>query len=266
MYVVAHPDDSLLFQSPALLEDIAGKSAVLTLHLTAGDSGSDEDYWKGREAGIGAAYAQMSDVANEWTSFALSAGDHQVALDVLAAAPHILVAFMRLPDGGYPAGDGYPRYHRESLTKLWRRPRSTATSVDGLNTYTRRGLIDTLAAVMNRFQPRRMAVLDYVNAFSDEDHQDHYAAACFSVAAHRRCTFAHELVGYAGYPGQRLPENVTGALLRSKQDAFFAYGRFDPRACSSEASCSGTPYAAWLRRQYVVDSETAGDAAAARSE
>src|ERR1019366_7221456 len=57
---VAHADDSLLFQSPSLLQNIQSNSYVRTVHLTAGDDGLGESYWSEREAGMEAAYAQMA--------------------------------------------------------------------------------------------------------------------------------------------------------------------------------------------------------------
>src|SRR5258705_4526894 len=48
MYFVAHEDDSLLFQSPALLRDIQSGHCVQSVFLTAGDAGEGQSYWGAR--------------------------------------------------------------------------------------------------------------------------------------------------------------------------------------------------------------------------
>ena len=68
MYIVAHQDDDLLFQSPGLLEDIAAGDCVRTVFVTAGDAGLGTSYWHAREEGSRAAYAEMAGVANAWTN------------------------------------------------------------------------------------------------------------------------------------------------------------------------------------------------------
>src|ERR1044071_6611348 len=66
MYVAAHEDDTLLFQSPSVLQDIQSERCVRTIFLTAGDAGRAQSYWGGREDGAEDAYAQMAGVKNEW--------------------------------------------------------------------------------------------------------------------------------------------------------------------------------------------------------
>ena len=255
MYIVAHPDDTLLFQSPSILNQIRDGSKVLTVHVAAGDGGLDARYWTRREAGIRAAYAQMAQTVNEWTSYGLSVEGHEILLTTLDAKPNILVAFMRLPDGGFPGPSDNAPQNSEGLSKLWHKSKLTMVSVDGLNSYTNDDLIATLATVMNRFRPRLIAVQDFVSVFTGGDHTDHYATARFSRAAHEICSFPHELVGYEGYPVQYRAVNVSGPDLELKREVFYTYGRFDSRACYSAASCAHTPYATWLQREYVVGRE-----------
>lgn len=68
VYVVAHPDDDLLFQAPDLQTDVSSKSCITTVFLTSGDSGTTTTYAQSREAGSAAAYSQMAQVPNSWTS------------------------------------------------------------------------------------------------------------------------------------------------------------------------------------------------------
>jgi hypothetical protein len=131
MYIVAHEDDSLLFQSPSLLQNIQSNACVCTVHLTAGDNGLGESYWSDREVGMEAAYAQMAGVADSWTVSSLTIGSHQIVLDTLTAQPNITLVFMRLPDGNSGNGTGTAMYDYQSLMQLWQGTESTITAVDG---------------------------------------------------------------------------------------------------------------------------------------
>jgi LmbE family N-acetylglucosaminyl deacetylase len=254
MYIVAHPDDSLIFQSPSLLQNIQNGLNVFTVHLTAGDDGLGESYWGDRELGIEAAYAFMAGVGNNWTTSALTVGSHQIVLDTLTAMPNVTVAFMRLPDGGYPDGDGTALYNYQSLMQLWQRSESSITAVDESTSYVFQDLINTLASMMSSFQPQLIVVQDYVNTFGDGDHMDHYAAAQFAQSAHDLYSTTHSFVGYMGYQITALAANVSGTLLSTKQSTFYSYGSFDSMTCSSEASCASTTYGPWLLREYIVGS------------
>ena len=258
MYIVAHADDSLLFQSPSLLQNIQSNGAVCTVHLTAGDNGLGPSYWGDREIGMEAAYAEMARVENSWTASTLTFGSHQIVLDTLTAQPNITLVFMRLPDGGYPDGTGTSMYDYQNLMQLWQGTESTITAVDDSTSYSLPDLIDTLAAMMSSFQPQLIATQDFVNTFGDGDHMDHYATADLAQAAHEMFTSPHNFVGYEGYPTTLLDPNVTGYLLATKQAVFYTYGGFDENACSSMATCSTTAYPAWLERQYTVGSEPVG--------
>jgi LmbE family N-acetylglucosaminyl deacetylase len=57
MVIVAHQDDDLIFQNPALLEAIAAGDCVRTVFVTVGNAGLGEAYWREREEGSRAAYA-----------------------------------------------------------------------------------------------------------------------------------------------------------------------------------------------------------------
>jgi len=69
VYVVAHPDDDLLFQSPDLQTDVSGNNCITAVFLTSGDSGTTTGYAQSRETGNAAAYAEMAGVANSYTSY-----------------------------------------------------------------------------------------------------------------------------------------------------------------------------------------------------
>lgn len=258
MFIVAHPDDSLLFQGLSLIENIRGGSNCITVHLSAGDNGAPAEYWCEREKGIFAAYAHIAEVANHWSTWTLEIEDHIIAVSSLVDRPNVIVAFLRLPDGGFPAGRGSRAYQFHSLMKLWRSRQAAISTVDGTSSYSREDVIRTLVALMASFGTQHLIVQDYVATFGDGDHMDHYAVAQFAYAAHLAYFVPHTITGYRGYGTQSLPANVAGLALDRKQQAFYTYGRFDSLACSSAATCARTPYEKWLQREYEVGRETVG--------
>lgn len=256
MYVVAHPDDTLLFQSPTILEHIADGRPVRTVFLSAGDDGADESYWAARERGVRNAYAQMAGVPSHWTDATVETPGSPLVLCTLDGLPTLSLVFLRLPDGGYPDGDGTAAHGCQSLKKLWQSTIRTIDAVDRSASYTRQSLVDTLAALMNDFEPGWIGTQDYVETYGDGDHADHYTTAYAVREAHEEYAAPHELVGFTGYGTARRPANVSGDLLQAKQEAFYTYGREDPLTCSDEQSCRTRPEGAWLQRQYLVDAGT----------
>jgi LmbE family N-acetylglucosaminyl deacetylase len=262
MYVVAHEDDTLLFQSPALLQEIQSGACVRTVFLTAGDDGQSQSYWGTREQGAEAAYAQMAGAADTWTGSTLTANGHPIQLETLTEQPNVSILFMRLPDGGFPAGLGNPVYGNQSLMQLWNSgngatpAKSSIAAVDGSTSYGYQDLISTLASLITSFQPQLIATQNFTGTFNDGDHNDHVATAYFTKAAQTLYTAPHQLVGYEDYEDlSRLP-NVSGSLLEAKQSAFYVYGSFDVDGCASASACAGSEYASWLTRQYVAATET----------
>ncbi|MBN9622779.1 MAG: PIG-L family deacetylase, partial [Actinobacteria bacterium] len=173
MYVVAHEDDTLIFQTPTITQEVESGRCVRSVFLTAGDAGKSQLYWHSRETGVEAAYALTAGVANEWQSSTVTAAGHTLLLRTLTANPRVSIVFMRLPDGGFPEGLGYASTGNQSLMKLWNggnkaTPSITSISaIDGTNTYTYNGLIETLAGLMNSFQPRVIATQDFKESFAE---------------------------------------------------------------------------------------------------
>ena len=254
MVVVAHQDDPLLFLSPDLLHDIHAGDCVTTVYLTAGDDGFGAAYWQAREAGAEAAYANMAGVANNWSQGTTSAAGHSIVTDTLQGNPNIKQLFLRLPDGNTD-GSGFPAYNYQSLLKLWNGTITTMNPVDGSPGYTAQSLVNTLVSLMNTFQPSIIRTQDYAGYIGDDDHADHHVTAWFTRAASQRYTTPHQLIGYLGYDGQYRAQNVSGADLTGKTNAFDAYAQVT--GVCSDPSCSGTAYPAWLGRQYVTASENA---------
>ena len=265
MYVVAHEDDSLLFQNPDLLQNIHSERCVQTIFLTAGDDGKGEEYWHEREAGVEAGYAEMAGVADEWEESSIEADGHQIPLEILKAEPRVTLVFMRLPDGNFPAGEGFPP-RNESLMKLWNGcheaapAESTITALDeSTTTYDCQDLIETLAGLMTSFHPQWIATQNYTGTFGDGDHADHVATAKFTQAAQGFYVDPHQLIGYEDYETSSEEANVPSTLLEEKEAAFTAYIEHDD-ACTEGSECE-TAYQGWLERQYIAAVETTGTVA-----
>jgi LmbE family N-acetylglucosaminyl deacetylase len=266
MYFAAHEDDTLLFQSPSLLQDIQSEHCVRTVFLTAGDAGKSQSYWEGREVGAEVAYAQMAGVASQWTHATTTINGRSIRLATLTAKPSISILFMRLPDGAIE-GEGWPSDGNQSLSKLWNGGNpdeegpeiSSIKAVDNSATYGYEDLFETLAAMMQSFEPQQVYTQNFTVGMIGPDHADHVATGYFTRIASHLYTLPHRLVGFQDYETSTKTANVSGTLLGGKSAAFYKYGASDSDACSSEAKCTGTSYAAWLLRQYTVNpKETSG--------
>jgi LmbE family N-acetylglucosaminyl deacetylase len=268
MYVVAHEDDSLLFQSPDLLQDIRSGRCVRTVFLTAGDDGKGESYWITREEGAEAGYARMAGEGDEWEASSLEVDGHPLHLETLEADPRLSLVFMRLPDGGYPAGEGTPP-HLESLMKLWNGGNGGSPSESDIGTveeeapatyattYDFDELVDTLAALMTSFEPRWIATQNYAGTFTTGvDHHDHVATAKFTQRAQGDYAAPHQLIAYEDYETSSKAKNVSGAPLKAKEATFAAYEEHD-EACTEGSECKAQ-YQGWLERQYQAASATTG--------
>lgn len=270
MYVAAHEDDTLLFQSPQLLEDVKANKCVRTVFTTAGDAGKLGEggkYWKGREVGAEAAYAEMAGVADTWTTSEPTVEGHKLRVRTLNEQTGVTIVYLRLPDGG-PDGKGFPLPEGgPSLTKLWRgghaeMPAITEIeAVDGSTKYTYEGLVKTLSSLIGSFAPSEIDTQNYsVPALVGLDHSDHIVTGKFTQVAQLAYSPAHLLRAYQGYENfvsgkSEMPANVTGTLLDDKEDAFFAYTPHD-EACGTDEDCSAAPYPEWLEREYVAATES----------
>ncbi|WP_337973856.1 PIG-L family deacetylase [Cellulomonas sp. NTE-D12] len=255
MQIVAHEDDDLLFLSPDLLHDIQSGRCVRTVVVTAGDAAQGTAYWKSRERGSQAAYAQMAGVRDAWTTTDAGVQGHPIPLLTLTADPRISIAFLRLPDGNR-RGTGMRVHDHESLMRLWQGAIPTITAVDGSSTYTADTLTSTLAALVNAFAPTTVRTQDWTIPFQTGDNADHTATALFVRSADHAVTSAHVLLSYGGYPIWTRPTVVHGADLRDKTAAFVAYAHHDPLMCLEPWCADSVVAALRLSRQYVVASQT----------
>jgi LmbE family N-acetylglucosaminyl deacetylase len=270
MYIVAHQDDTLLFQSPSLLQEIASGRCVESIFLTAGDGGREETYWHEREAGAEAAYAEMAGTADEWEASTTTVEGKALQTRTLVGDAAISLVFMRLPDGNLD-GEGFPRYGNQSLLRLWRSANpghgspsiASITADDGSATYTYGQLVGTLEGLIDAYEPRLIATQNFNEALPEHppgpDHPDHLVTAYLVRAAQESYLAPHQLIAFKDYDVSASPANVSGTLLGAKQAAFFAYGLHDDETCVDEESCDETSeYGNWLRRQYTTGKVTTG--------
>lgn len=264
-----HQDDTLLFMSPRLADEIDSGRCVRTVFVTAGDAGQPASYWEGREAGVEAAYAELAGVADSWTTDSLLVAGHPLRLRTLTADPRVSIIYLRLPDG--VNGEGYPAYGNQSILKLWCSANSSSEctkgteteieAVDGSTKYTYQGLVDTLRGLIEGFGSTQIWTQDYEEAIFASDHADHVITARLTRTAAGLDPSSHRLVSFWDYKTMEMPVNVSGPALTRKQHAYYTYGEHDPLTCHSETECDVGKYfeyGAWLKREYVRTEGTHG--------
>ena len=251
LHVVAHEDDDLLFTSPDLLDSADSGQCVRTVYLTAGDAGMDETYWGSREEGVEAAYAQLLDRDNTWTTSTQSFASKDIRVRTLDGTPEVTLLFLRLPDG-FPLGTGSQRYGYQGLEKLLWGTIGSISANDGSATYTADELRATLTAIMDQYLPDEVRTTDFTGSYGDGDHSDHHAAAYLAHDASDAYFQAHQITAYLGYPATARPENVFGDDLDRKKEVYYTYAAFDDQITH------GPQDEAWVRRQYAAASATTG--------
>ncbi|KAL3464581.1 hypothetical protein BJX64DRAFT_275780 [Aspergillus heterothallicus] len=251
--IVAHQDDDLLFLNPEIIQDISIGRGVRTVYLTAGDAGLDSEYWTGRQIGALAAYARMAGVSDDWDESTLEIPGGEISLYTLTEQDDVSIIFLYLPDGSTD-GNGFDSTGNESMEKLWKSTIAAISTVDDSgNVYTRDTLIDTLAWIIDDYDPHAMNTQNYLDDFGTGDHSDHTAGALFANEAAAQSSFSEAITAYVGYESRDLPLNVQGEDLEEKKAVFYAYADYDPATCTSDQACIGTEYERWLQREYPRD-------------
>jgi len=256
LFIVAHEDDDLLFQSPDLATRLQAGDVVRTVYLTAGDAGLGTVYWQNREEGIQAAYAQMAGARDEWIPFNQPVGDKLIRTYTLDRARNVSVAFLRLPDGNYTTGGGYAVTGYQSLQRLWEGEISTISSLDGTNTYTKEELLQTLVALMVEWGSQHVQTQDSSDLYG-WDHPDHRYGARYAFEAHQRYAASgahHTFTFYRGYNISNEPANLTQTQRDAKWAIFTTYALHDAAICGGTGvSCLlGGDYDNWSYREYSI--------------
>lgn len=254
LYVVAHQDDGLLFESPDLQRSISQRHAVRVVYATAA-GGSDPTSWRTREHGVfrplmtmaNATFDPIVDSATYWTCGPHTYAGMSEQLCTLTQNPALSVVFLRLLDGSVSslwASDGGAPFY---VT-----PAATLTSVDGLNTYTKARFIEVMAAIFADHAPERVGMLDNTFAYGD-DHADHVASALFALEALHQWGVAAQVRIYRAYTMDGAPDyyvtpaaepvNLSDEEYVAKHAIMNAYGG---------GFADGSTFDNWCHRQYVV--------------
>lgn len=265
-YVGAHQDDWQLFRGNVAYHDLSkAGSRVVFIYASAGDGGRTDGWWEARERGAVAALRKAVGPA-PLTVEVGRFNDHPVVRYTFANS---VSYFLRLPDGGYRSGMGYPAYNNESLSQLRDRGKPV-TALDKSTTYKSWGdFWQTLQAIMEYERARVPAMPhpwvnapDYFGADNSRqdcgapgscnpcDHPDHKAVG---DALRQFATGTYNRSWWVGYDTRNRPENLKGADLARKEELFLAYGA----AVLLETTANGNPappdleeWRAWGTRDY----------------
>lgn len=240
MYVVAHPDDELLFMNPDLEADIVAGKAVTTVYVTSGDGQNGLTQATAREASVRKAHAAMAGLANptegDWSCAMANYGGKSPRRCVLTAQPSVRAIYLRILDGKVPdviAG--------------------TANTIDNSTTYTGDQLTAVLAAIQAELQPGKVGVLDASEVHGD-DHSDHVASAQFAFDVARADGVARDVTMYRGY-SMAEPSFATGPLPgKEAENLSTAQTTEKSRIVQVYQPGFDKDFDLWVRRMYPLNS------------
>lgn len=253
MNIVAHQDDDLLFMNPDTHRALQAGKCVRIVFLTAGDAGADQSYWYARENGAKNAYAAMQRKENIWYQQDAELKDRYISVASLKDMPQLSLVFMRLPDGNLH-GEGFAARRHESLSQLDSGTIPFISTVDGRSVYHKQGIIDTLSALLNLYDPTEVHIQSPTDpGTAIHDHSDHLQTGRLARAAFDNYQGRDKstLTEYLGYAVREMPQNIDqGPELAAKLEGFWAYATHDGAVCSSEEACHASVYGKYLVRQY----------------
>lgn len=262
MNIVAHEDDDLLFMNPNIIHELNQGYCERSVYITAGDAGQGTFYYISRQKGSEAAYAEMLHIPDVWTDKIVQiASNEYVTLASPKDNTKVTLVFLHLPDGGLN-NQGYAATGYQTLTKLVIGDIKTITSVDKQSYYSLPNLENGLISLMTLFNPAEIRTQSTFSGADTpiKDHPDHNAVGVIVTAAASQ--YNNDIYGnltsipveyYEGYPIRLKPANVFGNDLLLKEEAYVAYGVFDPSTCSTIAQCNQiATYSGYLGRQYQL--------------
>ncbi|MEQ4619423.1 MAG: PIG-L family deacetylase [Corticimicrobacter sp.] len=260
LVVVAHMDDDLLFMNPDIDATLAAGGCVRTLYMTASERNDGAPYMRSRESGVRAAYARMAGAPDNWSMQLETVAGRPFASFTLESDPRIQLWHMRLTDPWLGKGWGSltPLSQAESIPG-----QSVATLALPPSTYTRQGLVDTLAQLIREYAPTVIRHMDDSVAIpyarlcwrcSGHDHPDHISSARLTREATLLAPGPYARIGYVNYPTQERQANLSDSETARKTDIFRRYAWQDNRYCPAGPDCNSPagPTAAWVARIYYV--------------
>ncbi|RZT92070.1 GlcNAc-PI de-N-acetylase [Advenella incenata] len=255
---VAHEDDDLLFMNPDIFDTIRAGGCIQVVYLTAGERGEGVGYMSQRENGVRAAYALMAGAANTWVQSPLLLNKVHIAQYSLWKNPRISLVFLRIKDPWLDKGWG----DLTPLSRLEIQPEQMAQALgEYFETYTRASLVKTLSALILRFEPGKIRLMDdsvetpynkLCWRCTGHDHPDHIASARLVRDAMAVTAGNYEAVSYVNYPNQERPLTLTLRQLSEKSRIFNVYAQYDYRYCNVPLNCREPigPAALWAERMY----------------
>ena len=268
LFVVAHPDDDLLFMNPDLRASIAAGRRVVTVVVTAGELGDpgNDRYWLDRERGLLAAYAYMA-TGEGAIAYAVpppggwdAASDTVGGLDVTAyRRPGIELVFLRLGDYQteclWEDTTGCSAFNDDALPyRAFTRPcpDATCTGTTQEQSVGKDELVAVLGELIVREDATFVGTLDSTHLYFDAlggaggtsdgylEYWDHYYTALFATAAAQQAAaqLDHPLAlgAYRGYTIAREPADVADADACAKERAFAHYAIYDTEIAPSHGS------------------------------
>ncbi len=254
VYAVAHQDDWQLFMEPDISRDMLDPVCkTIIIYTTAGDAGEGWKFCSAREKGaLGSLRFRLPGNPGSRAGRA-GIGDKKIyRVDVAGCSSY----FLRLPDGGMH-GDGFSRYHFQSLEKLRTGRTDRITTVDGVNTFGGfpeiGGLVDQIVArELARYgiTERGRVTLnfpEYDPLLSPHDHSDHLNTALLLrhtplYNASRKYAFVHYDIG-------RTAGNLAGTDLFWKTGLFCVYHQTVLDAYGYSTLDESPQYHAWCTKQ-----------------
>ncbi|MDQ1124325.1 PIG-L family deacetylase [Microbacterium trichothecenolyticum] len=255
--VWAHYDDDLLFATPTIDRAIRDGHRIRNLFLTASDAGTGMSrYAMGRETGIRAAYDVMRGRSTPWI-------DQETVLrngvTVMTTSPEddprIVLAFLRLPDGGLTGGGWFATGYR-TIPKLLGGQVPSLTTLDTDTPFTAELLIETVAAFLSASEATSvLANMPDLSPHGEGDHPDHGSAGRIVAAAVDAGLVDGTIVRYAvGYPRGAWPANLPAETVARKLAVFAAYGEHDEVMRRDRDDYLAFPgLGEWLRREHLVE-------------
>lgn len=243
LIVVAHQDDDLLFMQPDLIDAIH-RGGLTTVYVTAGNGRQGAAVAERRYSGLRAAYGSVAG-DDAWSCGWIDIAGHAAQHCRLERAGVSLV-FLGYPDGG-KQGE-----RPASLSKLWQgQIREATTIAPRTTTYTRDGLIATVAEIVHLTHPAVVRTLD-ATAAHGYDHADHLAVGALAVAALGDTPV--DLLAYRGYNGADEPPNAAGAAFDRTLPMVGHYEACAARCarCGDACTTIDPQHDAWMRRRYAI--------------
>ena len=271
LFVVAHPDDDLLFMNPDVRASIAAGRQVVTVVVTAGELGDpgNDRYWKDRERGLLAAYSYMATDEGAVGYAVPPPGGWHGASETIAGVDvttyrrdGLELAFLRLGDYQtqclWENTTGCSSYNTDALPYLaFTKPCTAGVDDDCVGTTREQAVSkDALVAVLRELIVREGATfvgtLDSTHLYFDAlgaaggdtdgylEYWDHYYTALFATAAAQQAAaqLAHplQLGAYRGYTIARESADVAAAEACDKQRVFEHYAIYDAEIAPSHGS------------------------------